>query len=111
MKKLLVILMILTACSEDEPDTDKGCQTGISKQTGQRELIRCCTQQQALAGDNVQAGGTISRITPITSGRHVMTVNKKAPPRQGAFNGFQSLYLCIVQTYDYKTTKGFILFK
>jgi hypothetical protein len=58
MKKLLVILMILTACSEDEPDTDKGCQTGISKQTGQRELIRCCTQQQALAGDNVQAGGT-----------------------------------------------------
>lgn len=58
---VLAILLILTACnSDDEPSSGKGCLTGISKQSGQRELIRCCTREQYLAGSNTSAGGTSS---------------------------------------------------
>lgn len=68
MKKLLAILLMTTvvtwlpvACSEDEekdPNDALVCMTGIPKSGGtDRELIRCCTRKEALAGSNVSAGG------------------------------------------------------
>lgn len=61
MKKLLVILLIACACSDDEPGTDQGCLTGIPKTGSQdRVLIKCSTKQQYLAGSNTGAGGTAS---------------------------------------------------
>lgn len=62
MKYIIVIFFLLLACKEDGPDpqpqTDKGCMTGISKSSGKLELIRCCTNAEFLAGSNVGAGGT-----------------------------------------------------
>ena len=61
MRKLLAILIILCACSDDEPETDQGCLTGIPKAGGTgRILIRCSTHHEYLAGNNVGAGGTVS---------------------------------------------------
>lgn len=65
MKKLLFIIAFIAAgCSEEEIKTNKGCQTGIVKNdpTNTRSFIRCCTQAEALAGNNVAAGGTASFI-------------------------------------------------
>lgn len=62
MKNLILVLFLLVfSCSEDEEDPRSGigCQTGILKSGGtDRDLIRCCTFQEFLAGDNVNAGGT-----------------------------------------------------
>ena len=59
MRKFFAILLILAACSgEDEDPSGNGCLTGINKSSGQRELIRCCTKEEYLAGSNVSAGGT-----------------------------------------------------
>lgn len=60
MKKLLVILLIFFACSDDEPETDQGCLTAIPKGTSDRVRIRCSTQKEFLAGSNTSAGGTAS---------------------------------------------------
>lgn len=61
MKTLLItlILAILMSCSEGEtvePQSEKGCLTGIIN--GKRAFIRCCTRQEYLAGSNVNQGGT-----------------------------------------------------
>lgn len=63
MKKLALIFVVtlFVACSEDEkgPTEGMGCMTGINKSGGTtRALIRCCTHQEYLAGDNVARGGT-----------------------------------------------------
>lgn len=63
MKKLIFILALIAAgCSDEEVTTNKGCQTGVIKTdpTNTRTFIRCCTQAEALAGNNVAAGGTAS---------------------------------------------------
>lgn len=66
MKRLTAIFLLTTgalcislSCSEDgEKGPQIGCMTGLPKSGGtDRELIRCCTKEQALAGDNVAAGG------------------------------------------------------
>lgn len=63
MKALIVIVLLaLVSCKEEDgidpndPD-QKGCMTGVSKSSGQRVNLRCCTQQEYLAGSNVNAGG------------------------------------------------------
>jgi hypothetical protein len=59
MKKyLFIILIAFVACSEEEPESDQGCLTGIRKGTNYRVTIRCSTHQQFLAGNNTHAGGT-----------------------------------------------------
>jgi hypothetical protein len=60
MKKLFAILLIATACSDDEPKSDQGCLTGIPQGTNTRVLIRCSTNKEYLAGSNTSAGGTAS---------------------------------------------------
>jgi hypothetical protein len=54
MKKFIVILLFAFGCSEEE-ETLMGCQTGI--RDGYRQLMRCSTQQENLAGDNERMGG------------------------------------------------------
>ena len=58
MKWPLFLMMLLLSCKEDDPGPQMGCSTGIRKSTGNREVIRCCTQQDHLAGDNISQGGT-----------------------------------------------------
>lgn len=63
MKTITVFLtlMLLAACSEEDPGTDQGCLSGIPKSgPPERVTIRCSTQQQYLAGSNTSAGGTSS---------------------------------------------------
>lgn len=55
-----ILLVILCSCSDDEPETDQGCLTGIPNGTQDRVLIKCSTQEQFLAGSNTSAGGTAS---------------------------------------------------
>jgi hypothetical protein len=57
---LLSILLILASCDKDDPGPQLGCSTGVRKSSGQRELIRCCTKEQHLSGDNVNEGGVSS---------------------------------------------------
>ena len=59
MKTILLaaLLLIAVACSENET-VQMGCQTGILKGTTTRVTIRCCTQEEHFAGDNVANGGT-----------------------------------------------------
>lgn len=58
MKKLFFILLVLAACSEDEPQSEqKGCISGLTG-GGDRVNIRCATRQEFLAGSNVNQGGT-----------------------------------------------------
>lgn len=56
-----IVICVPIACSEDEekdPNDALVCMTGIPKSGGtDRELIRCCTRKEALAGSNVSAGG------------------------------------------------------
>ena len=54
----IMFLVSLFSCSEDEPETLQGCLTGVHKLGTDRELIRCCTREEYLAGSNVNAGGT-----------------------------------------------------
>lgn len=64
MKRIFLIAALVCALScseEDDPTTDQGCLTGIPKSgPPERVLIRCCTNQQYLAGNNTGAGGTSS---------------------------------------------------
>lgn len=54
---LLTIVVAAFSCSDDD-DPEMGCMTGIPKSGGtHRELIKCCTRDQYLAGSNVKAGG------------------------------------------------------
>lgn len=61
MKNLVVafmfVLVLIFSCEDSEPESDIGCLTGIPKGQNYRVTIRCCTHKQALAGDNVNAGG------------------------------------------------------
>lgn len=50
----ILIILLLFSCSEED-ETLKGCSTGI--RDGKRQLIRCATKEQHLAGNNVAAGG------------------------------------------------------
>ena len=53
--RYIAILLILMAC---EPEiTDNGCQVGWLKGTTTYVLIRCATNAQYIAGDNIEAGG------------------------------------------------------
>lgn len=62
MKKLILAIMLVAfmGCeSEDQdPNAGTGCMTGIPKGQNYRVQIRCCTRQEFLAGNNVNAGGT-----------------------------------------------------
>lgn len=58
IRSLLLVAIVLCGCNKDEEESNIGCQTGVPKGASYRVLIRCCTQQQALAGNNVKAGGT-----------------------------------------------------
>lgn len=62
MKHVILILFLFCSvsfsCSEDDDPSGNGCLTGVNKSSGQRELIRCCTKEEYLAGSNVSAGGT-----------------------------------------------------
>lgn len=59
MKYVVLILLLATmSCSDNEPETDQGCLTGIPKAGGNRVLIKCSTNKQYLAGSNTSAGGT-----------------------------------------------------
>lgn len=58
---VFIFLASLFACSDDDSNSasSKGCLTGIPKSGSQnRVLIRCCTNQEYLAGSNTSAGGT-----------------------------------------------------
>jgi hypothetical protein len=59
MRKLIfLIAVVMFSCSDEktETNTDMGCSTGVNS-SGDRVLIRCATQKQHMAGDNVGAGG------------------------------------------------------
>lgn len=62
MKQVVTILLLFTilACSDDDPERNKGCLTGIPKSGGDRVLIKCSTREEYLAGNNTSAGGTAS---------------------------------------------------
>lgn len=67
MKKIIAVALLLFALScSDEEESNIGCLTGILKGTNYRVTIRCCTRQEYLAGNNVNAGGT-SNWTDYTS--------------------------------------------
>lgn len=69
MKNLIYILLFAaTACSKSDPGPQQGCMTGIPKGYTNRGLIRCCTQAQYQAGNNVAIGGTanFSDFTNVT---------------------------------------------
>lgn len=57
MRKLILIILILVinSCQQDDYVPKTGCQTGI--RDGVRKLMRCCSKQEHLAGNNVAAGG------------------------------------------------------
>jgi len=62
MKKTLFTIFLLAAiwsCSEEDKGPQMGCSIGI--RVGEEDLgyqlLRCCTNEQHLAGNNVQAGG------------------------------------------------------
>jgi len=57
MKKILFILLMLGACNEPDfdPGLPVGCATGIKD--GKRQLMRCCTEKEFNAGNNVSVGG------------------------------------------------------
>jgi hypothetical protein len=63
--KILILVLLLFACSEDTT-VQMGCQTGIIKGTTIRVAIRCCTKEQHSAGNNVAKGGT-ANFTDFTS--------------------------------------------
>jgi hypothetical protein len=65
MKLFFAILFVCLACSDDDESSNIGCQTGIPKGSTDRVLIRCSTQQEHLAGNNVNAGG-LSTFTNYT---------------------------------------------
>lgn len=62
MKTILLLLLLCISCKED--DTLMGCSTGV--RNGSRELIRCATKQQHLAGNNISAGG-VKHFTAFTN--------------------------------------------
>jgi hypothetical protein len=67
MKNLLIILLFAAAMGCKEEDTvQMGCQTGIYKGATVRVFIRCCTQEEHLAGNNPAAGGS-TLLTYFTS--------------------------------------------
>jgi hypothetical protein len=60
MKNILIIaILIMFSCSEEAPEPQMGCITGVSKSdpSGERVSMGCRTREQFLAGDNVSAGG------------------------------------------------------
>lgn len=63
MRKLTVLLLILFltagACQEEDKGPQMGCSIGIriGEEDLGYQLLRCCTNEQHLAGNNVQAGG------------------------------------------------------
>lgn len=58
MKKVIFICLLAFFACEEEPESNIGCMTGIPKGQNYRVQIRCCTKQEYLAGNNVNAGGT-----------------------------------------------------
>lgn len=59
MKRIILIIAFISLFGcEDEPETDQGCMTGVPVGLNYSVHIRCCTKQQYLAGNNVNAGGT-----------------------------------------------------
>jgi hypothetical protein len=70
MKKALLILLIAAAmgCAKEETGPQMGCMTGIPKGYTNRGLIRCCTKEQYLCGNNVKCGGiaSYSDFTSVT---------------------------------------------
>jgi hypothetical protein len=68
MKKAIFVLLLVAAmgCAKEEAGPQMGCMTGIPKGYTNRGLIRCCTKEQYLAGNNVAAGG-IASFTNYTS--------------------------------------------
>lgn len=61
MKQVVLILALFAfSCSDDDPETENGCLTGIPTGATDRVLIKCSTREQYLAGNNVSAGGTAS---------------------------------------------------
>lgn len=57
MKRLITIVMLAfaIACNQEDPGPQMGCSTGM--RNGTRHLLRCCTREQWLAGNNEAAGG------------------------------------------------------
>ena len=54
---IFFILFLFFGCAREEGGPKVGCVTGISKSTGELELVRCCTYEEYAAGSNTSAGG------------------------------------------------------
>jgi len=65
MKAIAIILLLLLSCGSPD-DSEMGCQTGVIKGTSIRVTIRCCTENQHEAGNNVTRGGT-ANFTDFTN--------------------------------------------
>lgn len=56
---IILILLFAIACNEEDKGPQMGCSLGvrIGQEDLGHQLIRCATQEQHAAGNNVQAGG------------------------------------------------------
>lgn len=56
---ILLVILLVAGCSEENPGPQMGCMTGVPKVGDPvRTFIRCCTQEDFYGGSNPAAGGT-----------------------------------------------------